>query len=706
MTKTDSFRIILRYGLDPFNGLAENLRQLETFIRESTIDEVMFLLMPEERSSGHPTEALSQPWCDAIREAQTMFSEYGVETSLNPWTTTYHAGRGRHLHQGQNFRLMVGETGATNGMSPCPLCETWQQYLIDYFVYLTREIEPVALWVEDDWRLHNHGGEMGYGGCFCQHCLERFAALTGEARVSREQVVAAVTSPGTPHPWRAHWLELAWQALSEPARKLTDALKAAKPDMRIGLMSSIPDVQSIEKRDWNGLMDIFTDPDEHYLIRPHMPPYTEEPPITTTPGYSRQTIALLDRNADIYPELENSPRCGPYSGTHLYSAWEMTNAICYGARGITINHFDNMGMNTYYDRGFGKALGKRRARFNALMELNLDDRKARGVKVLFSPDVAQHKWTGDTGSARGAKMYTGEDLSGLKHSGGSLQDLEANSVAWSKVFYILGISHGFTRSIDGEQDDIVAVSDQTLRCYSDEELRTLLGRNLILDLSSTEILVQRGFGALIGVESVSRIRLEESGYSLEEVEASFFGELEGGVKPRMCAQRCANPIGVLQYAPRVELLSTIRGAEFEAKFPGSGLFTNELGGTVYTTCYPLETAQFYMAYFSRLRQEYWSKLLFKMGGRNQVIATGHPFHVHAHTIDNGISVVATNVIYDSADQVIVQLPASDVEGRAFQILEETNWVDIHPKIRIEEDVATLVFDVEVPTLESAFLVIR
>ncbi|MCK4564486.1 MAG: hypothetical protein KAU94_07420 [Verrucomicrobia bacterium] len=705
MKKNEPFKMILRYGLDPFNGLEENLRQLETFIQESTINEVMFLLMPEERSSGHPTEALSQPWCDAIKEAQIMFAKYGVETSLNPWTTTYHAGRGRHLHDGQSFRMMIGETGADNGMSPCPLCEDWQKYLCDYFVYLAKEIEPVALWVEDDWRLHNHGGEMGYGGCFCNHCLERFAKMVGEKSVTREQVVAAVTATGEPHPWRAQWLELAWQALSEPARKLTHALKGAKPEMRIGLMSSIPDVQSIEKRDWNALMDIFTEDNEKYLIRPHMPPYTEEPPITTTPGYSRQTIALLDRDADIYPELENSPRCGPYSSTHKYSVWEMTNGILYGARGITINHFDNMGMNTYGDRGFGKALGKQRATFDALMDLKLDDRKARGVKILFHPDVAQHKRTGDTASAGGAKMYTGEDLSGLKDSGGTLQDLEANSVEWSKVFYILGISHRFTRSIEGAEGDIFAVSDQTLRCYTDDEIKKLLSQNMILDLASIEILVQRGFGHLVGVEKVSRIKLEESAYSLEEVEPSFFGEMEGGVKPRICAQRCANPIGVLDYAPGVETLSTIKGAEFDPKFPGSGLFANELGGTVYTTCYPLGTAQFYMAYFSRVRQEYWSKLLFKMGGRGQTIACGHPMHVHAHNIERGISIAATNVVYDTAEQVVIQLPAEDIKGANFQTFKNAQWVDIQPEVLIDDDVATVTFDLQIPPLETAFIIV-
>ncbi|VGO22905.1 hypothetical protein [Pontiella sulfatireligans] len=706
MNTSNPFKIILRYGLDPFNGLEENLKQLEIFIKESTINEVMFLLMPEERSSGHPTKEISQPWCDAIKKAQAMFAKYGVETSLNPWTTTYHAGRGRHLHADQDFRLMVGETGADNGMSPCPLCKNWQAYLIDYFVYLTKEIQPVALWVEDDWRLHNHGGEMGYGGCFCECCLERFAEMVGETSVTREQVVAKVAAPGEPHPWRAQWLELAWQALSEPAQKLTDALKAEKPEMRIGLMSSIPDVQSIEKRDWNGLMNIFTDDGENYLIRPHMPPYTEEPPITTAPCYSRQTIALLDRDADIYPELENSPRCGPYSGTHKYSIWEMTNGILYGARGITINHFDNMGMNTYADRGFGKVLGKKRKQFDTLMGLKLDDRKARGVKVLFSPDIAQHKWAGASGG--GAKMYTGEDLSKFETGGGSLNDLQANSTEWSKVFYILGISHSFTRDIHGEKGDIFAVSDQTLRCYSDDEIKILLSQNIILDLPSSEVLVQRGFGSLIGVKNISRTKLEESAYSMEEVEEAFFGKMEGDVKPRMCAQRVATPIGVLNYAEGTETLSTIKGAEFDAKFPGSGMYRNELGGTVYTTCYPLGNAQFYMAYFNRVRQEYWSKVLFNMskGNGSQTIATGHPFHVHAHDLEGGISIACTNVIYDTSENVSLQVNAHEIEGKKFQTLENAAWVNIDPQIEIEGHVATLSFDLQVRTLETALIVMR
>jgi len=136
------------------------------------------------------------------------------------------------------------------------------------------------------------------------------------------------------------------------------------------------------------------------------------------------------------------------------------------------------------------------------------------------------------------------------------------------------------------------------------------------------------------------------------------------------------------------------------------LFTNSLGGKIYTCCYPLGTAQFYMAYFNRVRQEYWSKLLFKMGGHNQTLCAGHPFHVHAHNIAGGISVAATNVIYDTAEQVVIQLPAKEIEGRHFQTLTHAKWVDVQPEMKLDSGVATLTFDIQVPTLESAFILIR
>lgn len=684
MNNKDSFRIILRYAVDPENALEENLLQLQRFAQESTLNEVMFLVAPEERSSGHPTIAQSEPWMEGMLRAKDLLAQLGVEVSVNPWTTTYHSGRGRKLQAGQDFRLMVGETGRENGMTACPLDETWQAYLCEYFSWIARELEPVALWVEDDWRLHNHGPEMGYGGCFCESCMNRFSLQVGR-QISRQELVEKITRPGPPQALRAEWIRFAQVSLRQPAERLQSALKLVRPEMRIGFMTSLPDVHSIEGRDWNQLLEVWSGEGQRPLIRPHMPPYTEEAPIITSPGCPRQTIANLDSSADIYPELENSPRCGQYSVSHAYSLWEIYNAIAFGSRGITINHFDNMGMNTLYDRGFGKAIGRHRRAFDALMKLKIDDRQSLGVRVLFSPEVACHKRT---------------------EQSGSLKELKADSIAWSRVFYALGIAHSFTRSLDAGEEAVFAVSDQTLRCFSDEELRKLLGKNLILDLPSLEILVERGFGSAAGVDSVERVKLQDEAYSIEEVSSDFIGTLEGGVKARMCAQRCADPIGKIRYLSGARLLSTILNGSLEALFPASAIYENQWGGRIFSSVYPLGRRQFYMAYFNRVRQQYWTRLLFQLAGpgSRMLVASGHPLQVHAHDLDNGLFVAVSNVIYDPVDGFDLRMHESALRGRQFRVLEsDGSWRPFSPEVDCRQGVATVSIKLHLHPLQSAFL---
>jgi hypothetical protein len=113
-----------------------------------------------------------------------------------------------------------------------------------------------------------------------------------------------------------------------------------------------------------------------------------------------------------------------------------------------------------------------------------------------------------------------------------------------------------------------------------------------------------------------------------------------------------------------------------------------------------------MAYFNRVRQEYWTKLLFKMGGTGQTIACEHPLHIHAHTIKGGLSIAATNVIYDTAERLVIKLPSADITGKTFQVLDNASWVAIQPKVSVTEGVATLVFDLQIPTLETAYITMR
>jgi len=92
-----------------------------------------------------------------------------------------------------------------------------------------------VVWIEDDFRYHNHA-PLTWGGDFSNPMLGRFAAKVGRD-VSREEVVATILRPGTPHPWRALWQETWQEAQLEAAAAIRDAVLAADADRLLGLMS-------------------------------------------------------------------------------------------------------------------------------------------------------------------------------------------------------------------------------------------------------------------------------------------------------------------------------------------------------------------------------------------------------------------------------------------------------------------------------------
>lgn len=440
-----SYRYILRYYIDPHFAGEERLEELVKYCEDSQTEEIMLFLTPEELSPGHPTWPEIHEFVGFAQKVKQRLAQVGVDLSLNPWTTLYQVPRGRQLRDGQHFRKMVGETGSESPLVACPLCPEWQEYLSDSFALLAREIQPVAIWIEDDWRLHNHGGELGWGGCFCAEHLRRFSSMVGE-EVTREQLLSCLLRAGEPHPWRERWFELSRQTILEPAEKLCQAIQQAHPGTRTALMSSLPDQHSAEGRNWRLVQEVIGD-EQGFLSRPHMPPYTEQWPVRVTPAVTRQTVACLDREIkpEIYPELENSPRCGIYSKSGRYTVFQMVESALFGSKGITINHYDMLGNGILLDRRFGEYLAEAKPVLNALQALEIDDAHARGVQILFSPKVASHLQLSGNTNAREEKlrrlaMSLQDPSQSASGAGGgeSIQQLVHSSVVWGETCTILG----------------------------------------------------------------------------------------------------------------------------------------------------------------------------------------------------------------------------------------------------------------------------
>jgi hypothetical protein len=700
-----NYRYILRYLIDPHRDAGERLEELVGFCREARIDEVMLLLQAEELSAGHPTR---REWADGIALARRMSDRLAHENiglSINPWSTTYGVTRGRKLREGQKFQRMVGETGIEHPLAACPLCPEWQTWLAECFAELAREVRPLAIWMEDDWRLHNHGAVTGWGGCFCPIHLRRFSEMIGE-KVTREQVLAAVLHGGEPHPWRQAWLDLSRETILEPTRAITDAIRQANPTTRVGWMTSMPDQHSVEGRDWARLREASGESGA-FLIRPHMPPYTQQRPLRVTPWPTRHTLACLHGEIEVYPELENSPRCGVYSKSATATGWQMIEAAVLGSHGITINHFDNMGNGIALDRHLAPHLAALRPQLDALAALRLDNREADGVQVLFSPRIAAAlrlpegeapvTTAGDfLALNRSLQAMGGGAGSGIR---GSMQALVHPSVVWSEVCGILGIAHRLSSRVEPQLGPIL-VSGQTLEAFSDAEIASLLGGFVVLDAVAAEGLLRRGFGDQLGIRSGIWQAQEETAYSYEQIEAADAAAY-GVAHPRMCAQRCADRVWAMDCHADAKALSTFFTAEHQALWPAALEFRNARSGRVVTLAYPLDGgSQFFMAFFSIFRRLFLQNLFLAdpRGARLAMSADGT--RCYRSKTAQGTLFSVLNALEDRLDRVEIRhSPDESFIGQWCVLEEDGTWRATTPRT----GPGRLEFDLDVPPLRGRFL---
>ncbi len=686
MSPTPPFRYILRYLIDPTFHPEARIEELARFCQSAKVEEVMLFLGAEELSAGFPTEPELEAFTTLACRLRERLARDGVAISLNPWATTYHNCRGRALREGQPFRRMVGENGVQSSITVCPLCEAWQSYLCDSFARMAERIRPVAIWVEDDWRLKNHGPYLGWGGCFCEEHLRRFAQTVGEP-VTRGQLLEAVLRPGPPHPWRGAWLDLSCETLRAPLERLSKAIRKAAPGTRVALMSSNPDAHAAEGRDWLAFQQAAgTQP--AFLTRPTMGPYTQQHALECPPMLARLTVANLHGPLEVYPELENSPRCGPYTKSRAFSVWQMLQCAVIGSAGITINHYDMLGNGISLDPEYALGLAGAKPVLNALRALEVDDRNALGLSVLFSPQISRHRHL----VAEGRR---------------SPSALSQFSSLWGFTTAILGIPSRFIREVAAGEGP-VAVNEQTLRAFDDEALGHLLQRGLVLDACSVEVLIERGFGPRIGVAAARRQPLAEVAYAYEQVLMEGCGE-SGLPFPRMTAQRCAPWLLALEPAPGAEVLSEVRRADHASLWPGALFFQGPGGERVVSLAYPLEgRGQFFMGFFNIYRRRMMQQILLRCFPEATIPCVAEPMaHGVVTPTREGLLFATLNPSDDAAPAVEWRVPRGAYAGGEWRSLEtDGRWHPIAPTRCEDAGGERLCFARRLAPLHGTFLLWR
>lgn len=532
----------------PHWNIDETLPELIGFCRESHIEEVIIKVDSEEFSHGlTPIEWLDgyMPYLKRIRDE---LRKNGIGFSINPWVTVVHCDRGRDTKASiPDVDLMVGHDGTKCRACACVLSEGWRRHTTELWTRYA-SLEPDVLWVEDDIRLLNHQ-PVEYG-CFCPLHIAEFNRRAG-TNASREEIVKAILSPGTPHPWRKIWLDVNRDVMVDVAKFFEQTVHDISPKTKLGLMCSSPESHAIEGRDWKAFASALAG-SEPLVARPCMFNYEETSPrgLYTAEYLVRSTMHLLGTDVIIQTEVENWPFT-TFSKSARFTFLQMALSFAIGADGVTMNLYDHMGTPIARNPEFGSMLKEKKTFLNALAK-RCSKSRAVGTQIIHPQDGSYHV--------------------NLDENAG-YQDLAAGGHAWRRVLEPLGFPITF------EESSVVGLSGQVVRALSESELVKILSKGVLVDLSALRCLLEMGYGEYVGVD-IKRIfhKYDEPLAAEEHFDPEFGGAERKYMTLTLPDLGGDEPIAELIPAEGARAVSRLVDPDAKPKYAGMTLFENRLGG--------------------------------------------------------------------------------------------------------------------------------
>lgn len=491
----DAFRYCFRFCCDPgFNDEIE-LPKLLAFCDEAHVDDVMVFVNVEELNTGHMDEAEQDIWLELLARIQPLLRERGITMSINHWHSLMHADLGKTFRADQPFRAMVDPEGNAAQLCVCPLDDSWRAYIARIYARYAA-LSPDTVWVEDDFRYHNHD-PLHWGGCFCEEHMRRFSARAGKP-LTREEFVSGLLAPGEPSPYRQIWLDECRAGLEGAASAIDTAVHAVDPAVKIGLMSSVPYVHSAEGRNWIELLSALSGSQNLSVSRIHLPAYQELVPWKYLQSFhmvSYVNRALLAAETLVYPELENYPY-SRFSKSRMFTRFQLLSSLALNLSGMTIDLFDLNGRGIIEQDGYGQMLHDVKPVLNAMQQSGAFSKPRNGVCVLIDEraSYALHTKTGKI-----------------------MEELYPEEVFWAGLLPAMGVPMYIGTKPEDAQG-ICAVSGQYFRNLTTAQIEKLFNENFVLlNGDAIDTLVSLGLGHLASIERAEWMRQNSGAYTFEQV---------------------------------------------------------------------------------------------------------------------------------------------------------------------------------------------
>lgn len=453
------------------------------------------------------------------------------------------------------FQPTVGHNGAISKGCACPNTRELREYVRGKYT-LFAKAAPDFIWIDDDFRMSNHGAGVAYG-CFCPTCLKLFSDFAGRLFPTREELIAALNAPGGGK-LRQDWIEHNIRTLESLGREIVSAIHAVNPEIKTGLMKC----GTVYCYDGAELVR-FCAALKTEKYRPGGGFYADVQPagmILKTLDTARQCDGLPPEIRERQYELENFPyQTLNKSISSLIN--ECTLALAFGLNGIAFNALHSTGDNNLSIRETLMRTIRQARPFWEALAAQADGLPGHGLWLAWS-----HSMLGKV------EVHEGESWLDTNWPGAINQAADALGR--------IGLP------LSAHRPGVAAVlAGRVADTFTDNELRNMLSGAVLMDGSTQAILDRRGLGEFSGVRIAKRW---DNGVMERLTDDPINRPWAGSVRDARI-EFWGNALGLGDMLeplhPKVRVLSRLE-TYFGQRFgPSMTAFENRLGGRVIVSGY-------------------------------------------------------------------------------------------------------------------------
>ena len=608
---------ILRLYLPTWNH-EKIVDEIIEFCKETGTEYVMFFTDAQHMVWNQLTLEEARHEAENIAKAVKTLAKHNIHVGIN---SSYNMRQSRFDHSEHNPQYTYWQTradGSGQKHLACQLEPALKDYLTE-FQKILASAGAEYIYIDDDNR-YIMTGEANTWGCMCDLHISRFSECSGK-NWTRETLQHAIYNDTDV---RRQWINFLNGTLEDIAGTIADAAHSINPDIKVGIMVPCLHTMTICNYDLTKIAKR-VQKEGKVLLRPCIGPYSDNDRQQIIPGLFYMQIVghLMGDNAEYTPEIETTP-FSRFSKSMEVIRLHISQGIINRMFNPAISPCGYVGNGPFFEPEIPKMLKRERAFFEGLIKIAPERHTKKGIGLKFSPTSAF-----DTNENHPA-------VSDYYWPSFAIHDFLGNS--------------GFCMTYD--DSEITFIAGDTAWSLSDEEIKKLLAKNLILDANAAKAFAMRGYK-------------EQIGCSIAEIEGNFGAEYF--TDPEFCGKYVNTYASlknaglrdvkkIVDIADNARTLAVITDHDRRTVCPSMLLFENSLGGKVAVMAYRINPMTPDMRHLiSYQKQTLMRNIIEYMDMSAIPLFVENPSCFAVQYFDNGQNILAgmTNISYDIAHEITV-----------------------------------------------------